>query len=310
MSSEIRVPFEYRFTTFLPPPAGTAIPFVVGGGTQRNPESEFENVNNQDAARIILGDNFIIGVVCDGCGGTHRDLEEFTHSSNEVGAKLLSYLVSERAKRLVQVAHEWDDRMFLHRLSEEILSALETVAVLFCGDNEVARDHFTFDFLATTVLGFVVTAEKFMVFHSGDGVIAVNGEIQSLEDQQGVYLARALAWRLCPGKYTGPIREAQLNLFRSGRTDELRSILVATDGMWEAISQSKPAWLDFLASPPQSGQNGLDYVLPEFRKKIAWTDGCKTSFRDDATFLLLRKIDDSAQTPHNEDTSNVADNPR
>lgn len=310
MSSEIRVPFEYRFTTFLPPATGPTLPFVIGGGTQKNPETEFDNVNNQDSSRILLGEDFIIGIVCDGCGGTHRELEEFTSSSNEVGAKLLSYLVSERARRLVQAAHDWDNRVFLDRLSEGVLSALETMAMLFCGEDEAAREHFAFDFLAATILGFVVTAENYTVFHCGDGVIAVNDEIFPLDDQQGIYLAGELAWRLCPGKYRSPVRSGRLNLFRSGPAGELRNLLLATDGLSESIATNKTAWLEFLSNAPECSANGLDFVLPEFRKRIAWADGCTGTFRDDATFLLLRRTIEPAERVTGEDTSYVADSTR
>jgi hypothetical protein len=308
MADEGRVPFEYRFTTFLPPKQAPKIPFAVGGGTQSNPEHRSDNINNQDASRLILSENWIIGVVCDGCAGTHRSIEEFTSSSNEVGAKLLSHLVCEKAQWLLRTSSLKDQAVFLHRLSGELTRALEALTIAFCGDDEFARECFAFDFLSATILGFVVTAEEYLIFYAGDGIIGVNDEVQFLKDQEGTYFAGNLAWRLCPSLYSGPIGHATLNMFRSGPTQELRNIFLGTDGLYGCIDANRPAWLTFLASRPPDPENGLDFLLPEFRTKIAWTDSCIDTFRDDATFVLLRRVDEIDQRPDIGVATDVTDN--
>ncbi len=46
---------------------------------------------------MIVKKKIIVGVVTDGCTGTHPKLENNCNSSNEIGAKLLASLVSRAA---------------------------------------------------------------------------------------------------------------------------------------------------------------------------------------------------------------------
>jgi len=297
-------PFGTRFTYFRFPQHEPELPFVVGGGTQAPRFHQFSNINNQDAANIAIGRDYFIGIVCDGCASTHEDLEN--DSSNEVGAKLLSYVFTQRLLRALENGTRFCcSSCFEKALLGEVSADLSSFLSSFC-KNEQERELFTFNFLLCTVLGFVVTPENYIVFHAGDGVIGVNNCIHLLEDDEGYYIGNDLIKSFRSETVNGHLLGNNLKIIAMDQTQKLKNIFLATDGFYDMVSRNTSAFVDWMTKCPSASQieNGYDDLLPEFREKIGWNESINTGLRDDATFLLLRRTcKDSREEKESHDTN-------
>jgi hypothetical protein len=258
----------------------------VGGATQHNLNAVTESQNSQDSLSIIVRKQAIAAVVTDGCTGTHEKLEASSRSANEVGAKLLAYVVSNAALRLALTHTRLPAERFVWKLSDVIGRKLLAMIRTFAGTDAVTQRVFAFDFLMSTILGFVVTDRRFIVFHSGDGIIAVNGETRDLDDQAGTYLTNELISRTEAGRAPPSIK-----LLSSGPTGALNSILLATDGLARLANDHRNELTEFETATPPAHQvrNGVDFLLQEFRQRLAWNPDVDLKLDDDATFALLRR---------------------
>ena len=144
----------------------------------------------------------------------------------------------------------------------------------------------------TTVVGFVITGEKFVVFHSGDGVIAVNGQFSILNSESGRYFSNDLLYMCCPNRFSKPETPSSLQVFASGEAKSVQSIFVATDGMSSLVKDHAGELSKFVQRAPvkQQCQDGFDFALEEFRRDFAWNPKIAFNLGDDAAFTLLRRI--------------------
>lgn len=282
------LPFQMRLAHFAYPQQPCELPFVIGGATQHRGEATVESRNSQDCIGILIGPRALVAVVCDGCTGTHPDIEASSYSSNDVGAKLLTYTISQHAFRLAQRYPRMLPSQFVERLSRVGLRKIESVQRMFSGRDKNVRARFASDFLMSTVLGLAVTRTQYIVFHSGDGIIVVNGDIHSLDSEAGVYLGNDLVNDFGQEK----LGDNSLKLHTSGPVEELNSIFLATDGLSRIASTYSRQLLEFITSQPsnQQTENGLDFLLQEFRQKVAWNSDVTFRSDDDASFALVRRV--------------------
>jgi hypothetical protein len=285
-------PFQTRITHFRPPVEACRLPFALGSATQHRPTSVVECHNSQDSVSLIVAKHHMVAVITDGCSSTHPQLEASCHSSNEVGSKVLAYLVSSSVLKTAVSHPKMSEEAFLKKLNDKVRKSLNIVLRTLCGTDRTRREMFTFDFLMTTVIGFVVSDARFLVFHSGDGVIAVNGEIKNLDGEAGHYIANDLIVRSPVGKGPRPARTCSLKPCFSGSTSNLKSIFVATDGLCRLAMNHAAELKEFASATPSPNQveNGFDFLLQEFRQRVAWNSELKLTLDDDATFALLRRI--------------------
>jgi hypothetical protein len=235
-----------------------------------------------------VNESAIVAVLADGCSGTHPTLETGCQSSNEVGAKLLTYTVTRAAIKLGLSGGQLSASQIVQKLSATIHRTMSSVVRNFAGRDRLAQELFTFDFLMATVLGFIVTDKRFVIFHCGDGSIGLNGSIYKLDDDCGKYISN----NFLPVELLRE-REFPLKVFAEGSSSELASIFLATDGM-NPIVERYPMHLEALInSAPTKKQvhSGFDYLLQEFRGRIAWNEELDIKLEDDATFALLRRTD-------------------
>jgi len=77
-----------------------------------------------------------------------------------------------------------------------------------------------------------------------------------------------------------------------GRTSDLKSIFLATDGLSRLATNHTDVLREFALAVPSQGQaeNGFDFLLQEFRQRVAWNSDVRLILDDDATFVLLRRI--------------------
>ena len=264
--------------------------FEMAWGSVRGREHERLGLNSQDAFAAAAGEEYLIGIVADGCGsGEH----------SEVGAKLgaqivLAALQTELSKHPGRPARE-----LLDEVEKICLRRIGVVSRLLAGDlHAVLGSYFLF-----TVLGFVVTPRRSFVFAQGDGVWSVNGETAVLDYQnQPPYLAYGLARDRIPEELR---RELGFKLLAEVNSGELDSLLVATDGFAgllqpledderaEAARALSRPWEDKLFfRNPFYGTRQLRLLNRE-QTNIDWEKKLVTSAKpllaDDATFVALRR---------------------
>jgi hypothetical protein len=286
-----RSPFQIRISHFETPKAACELPFAIGGATQNHWDAA-ESQNSQDALAIIVNTKVIVGVVTDGCTGTHPKLENSCNSSNEVGAKLLAFLVSRAALSMATTQGDpLSADAFVESLSKTVQRKLLTMLDLFAESDAADREMFALDFLMATILGFVVTETQFIIFHCGDGIIGLNGKIHVLDSEAGTYLASDLIIPLTEQNRADLAKRHSLKPFASGSTIDLESVFLATDGLSRLVGEHPNALASFINTSPPSQQttNGFDFLLQEFRQKLAWNPDVTIPIDDDATFALLRR---------------------
>jgi serine/threonine protein phosphatase PrpC len=179
----------------------------------------FASKNNQDALRIILWDQFITAVVCDGCGsGKH----------SEVGAKIGSRMVTDAIADLLNQGLAISEPDFWDVLKINLLQKLKDFVAISNEDPESVME-FVNNYLLFTIVGLVITPSETVTFTIGDGAIAVNGkltQIPAYPDNAPPYLAYGL-YR--PDAIEFEIRDRL-------PTAEVESILIATDGIDDLIA--------------------------------------------------------------------------
>lgn len=272
--------------------ATTSLPFIVGGLTQHGPGHFKTNINNQDSFAIMVEENFIAGVICDGCTGTDPQVSR-EYSNNEIGAKLIARFAMDGIKQWlsrhteIKLGVDYPNE-FLASLQEHILQRLHGIICCIELNNE-NRSFLVSDFLMSTVIGFIITMDYYILFNSGDGYYAVNGVFHEI-DEEGVYVSKLLI---------NPDDDiCRLKCISSGPSSEIRNIIIATDGCRALIEQYPDSILDY-ANINIGLQSGYDNgMLQAFRKHVLWSEKTKLAtpangwFDDDATILLLRRTDD------------------
>lgn len=279
--------FDYRMTHSVMSRNGEAFPFAATTAAARN-----ARYDNQDAVGVCIAPDFVAGVVCDGCGSTHETIERHSVSSNEVGAKLACGLILHAAQKALARKKHFSAPELVERLSSSLERSFKTTVKAFCGRDESKAEKFVFDYLMTTVVGFLVTREQFVVFHSGDGVIAVNGEFDVLDRDEGSYFGSDLLPVCCPTRFPEGTTANHLKVYAFGDVKNLQSIFVATDGMVQLVKQHPQQMAEFVKRIPPQEQciDGFDFSLQEFRRDIAWNPNISVELTDDASFALVRRI--------------------
>ncbi|OQX24000.1 MAG: hypothetical protein BWK80_23110 [Desulfobacteraceae bacterium IS3] len=266
----------------------TQLPFSVAGLTQQGVVHMDDNINNQDAIGILTEENFIAGIVCDGCTGTHAELKRGS-SNNEVGAKLITYLSMKLLKKIVSEG-ELSGEAVINEFSKRIVDSINSIVKLFCED-EKEKELFIADFLTATIVGFFVNQNKYVIFHSGDGIIILNEDIYSLNDDSGSYFVSSVLGKNGDDKI--------FKVFAEGETDKLTSLFLATDGFSDFMDNYREVFLKFVNTPVHLKRKGFNpNFVRDFRKQVVWDRQIKERielknwFKDDSSFIFLKRIKD------------------
>jgi len=235
--------------------------------------------NNQDAYRVVLRSQFIVAVVCDGCGsGKH----------SEVGAKLGAKIVTDAIADLLDQGMAISNPNFWDILKTNLFQKLIDI-VAIANDAQESVMEFVNDYLLFTIVGAVITASETVTFSMGDGAIAVNGkltQIPAYPDNAPPYLAYGL------------YRPDAVSFEICDRipTSELESILIATDGIDDliAVEDVSQFWQeDKYFKNPDAIRRKLSMLNRE-EIKPDWTkrELVKRSgiLSDDTTLIVIRRI--------------------
>jgi hypothetical protein len=168
--------------------------FEIAGGTVAGRDHAAVGRNNQDAFAWHQDDRCTIAVVCDGCSeGPHSEV------GAKLGARLLVRAIEERfwdyatnpydatkpgstiqrieycraRREPADIPEFWDE------VGDHFLGSLGTL-IPSLANLRVKGDRIVHDYFLFTVVGCLITQRFAYVFSVGDGVIAVNGDVEML----------------------------------------------------------------------------------------------------------------------------------
>ncbi len=235
--------------------------------------------NNQDAYRVVLRSQFVVAVVCDGCG---------SGKYSEVGAQLGAKIVTDAIADLLDQGMAISNPNFWDILKTNLFQKLIDI-VAIANDAQESVMEFVNDYLLFTIVGAVITASETVTFSMGDGAIAVNGKLTQIPAYPdnappylayGIYRPDAVSFEICD-------RLA---------TSEVESILIATDGIDDliAVEDVSQFWQeDKYFKNPDAIRRKLSMLNRE-EIKPDWTkrELVKRSgiLSDDTTLIVIRRI--------------------
>lgn len=194
--------------------------FEVAAGSVTGRDHVFSGRNNQDAFCVWSGPEAVVAVVADGCG---------SGKWSEVGARLGSRLVVEALRaRIAEGSRGLATEALLEEVRRDVLATLRSLTTALGG----SRSQAVADYLLFTVVGAVVGPVESFVFALGDGVVAVNGDVEVLAapGNAPAYLSYGL-----DGSPTGA-DTPRFAIHRRLPTAALENLLVASDGAGELIA--------------------------------------------------------------------------
>ncbi len=270
--------------------------FEVAGGSVPGSDHTMPGqpgwTNNQDAYTWIQNDRYLLAVVADGCS---------SGDDSEVGAKLGSKLFISYLSRCLDNfvslsvpcvidALEWA-KSFAAR---DIKQLVETIA----GEEpkgfaEVLLNHFLF-----TLMGTVVNEENTVVFSLGDGVYAVNGDVQTIPPYPNNAPPYLGFCALPEGVYKGNL---DMVIRASLPTKDVEHVLIGSDGVSDLIAAAAmplPGKTELLGPLSQFWENDKFFKNEDMiRRRLAMASHeravegriSKGLFPDDTTLVVVRR---------------------
>lgn len=237
--------------------------FRIRAGSIVGSEHQRRQVNNQDGYATGRMDDYLWGVVCDGCSaGLH----------NEVGAILLSRYLCREIPYLISsgsTVHEAPDQLFIAGLGY-----LRSLASHTAMGGIQERLDFVKHHLQCTVIGFVMDEESCVIFNAGDGVIVVNDKVERIDQGN---LPLYMAYHLLHKDMLKGLDEPLPLKFttRTYAVPELNRFAVCSDGIQEAIIDQ--IWAH-------------DAPLGLVRRLRVLRLNKKVIFSDDCTVIVVERI--------------------
>ena len=258
--------------------------------------------NCQDAYAVTTfhhnNRDWLIGVVCDGCGGADLETEHgIIKGRTEVSASLLSDFVIRRIKDHI-TSHEagiawlsegmlrdcfYETKQFIiNQVMYQLTGCAGTEDDLFilCENKEFAEEfaHLIQKYWLSTILGFVLNDEEFTIFHAGDGVVQIDGELKQIDHNNS---PRYLAYNCIPDPLSfgiGTNMLADTFEYYRGSSWNLKRLMIATDGFTHQV----PLINSVLGNQwDKKGKTGLKRWL-----NVKYAEGC---FNDDVTLITVEK---------------------
>jgi hypothetical protein len=257
-------------------------------------------INNQDFFHWLFTEDFLIAFVSDGCGSTKH---------SEVGSRLLSRIfVQTMAKYLRQGREIEGEKLFQLEawwdiVRQDVLARIRLIAQEM-GENwwEILKDYFL-----ATLVGVVIREDTTCIFSCGDGVFAVNEELQVIgpfEGNKPPYLVYGLTGSEITDK-DATLLQIQRNQIIP--TSEVHSLMIGTDGVGDLAQlaeKSFPAKEKLIGPIEQFWSENIYFANPAWMQNVLTTINTEKKrihhngrdiqtfsglLPDDTTLITLRK---------------------
>lgn len=260
----------------------TELPFQIFGLSQQGSSHFHQSIGNQDAGGVFIGKNILIGVIADGCS-EGKNIDGF--SSNQVGAQIACNLNIKIIRRLLtRKKMSIDD--FKINYTDALMRQYRRLFNAFSPWKKEKKLILS-NLFSSTFIAFVITPSEYMVFNYGDGNAFINSQVHNLKPQSNQYFSNRLINHNGSGH--------SVNFIKTGVTDELKNILISTDGFTTSHMKNNKEFQNFFfKSKPLVHQVGFVDKKTEFRmhvvEKIINKENSEKWPYDDATFISLKRI--------------------
>ena len=274
--------------------------FEIAGASVTGTTHLKRNMNNQDHFLWIQTSHYLIAIVSDGCGSTKY---------SEVGSKLLSNITANYlAKYLDRSRGVEGEKLFRseqwwRELRQDVLTRIRMISQEM-GENwwEILKDHFL-----ATLLGVVIREDSSCIFSCGDGIFALNGDIQQIgpfEGNKPPYLVYGLTGSEITNQNSSLLDFQQQLIFP---TAELQTLMLGTDGVEDLVKLSDqpfPAKEKLIGNIDQFWSEDIYFTNPNWMKNVLTTINTEKKrvnweqrdivkypglLPDDTTLITLRK---------------------
>lgn len=257
----------------------TDLPFSVGAFSRIGHHHLRYGMNNQDAIQVVVEPNLIIGVLCDGTSSSSEKVLR-TFSNNEVGANLISLIITNLCQSLIQ---QWKgplSKAFVNYLSRCFQKKYRELFGILGTDStkNIVAGHF----LTGTCIGFVVVKDQYLVFAAGDGMVNVNGGFVELLKPEKNFISFSLLNR----------RKALFHVVSTGDTSKLNNLMIASDGIKLKSFYNHKSFNSFITKK-SSLKNGFHDMTSEFHTKVLneFLDGENDKWPgDDTSLIVLQRV--------------------
>lgn len=280
------VPFAIGANNLLREALSTKLPFTLGCGTQQGLEHREESFTNQDSLSLIIEENYVVGVICDGC--TSASPEFFNAiSSNQVGANFIANCLSKILNEFLRENSVADILSNISPIEAKLIAKIRAFANLLENESSLLFRAEVMNSLMATIVAFAIDKNNYAIMNCGDGVIILNGKVVDLENYQGQYLSVQLLEQ-------SNSERNKLGVLLSGDADEINSLFIASDGFSDSVILNNDSLKAFITERPKFPSGFQKDFISNFRidfiNPYLETVGDYNSFpSDDASFILLRR---------------------
>lgn len=259
-------------------------------------------VNCHDAYAWRQGEDFLIAVVCDGCGGKILDGEYQRPPNSEVGAKIAVRLIVERIARMSSwftgASSETSlTNQFWDRVQAQVMAQISVLAdSMGASLVQVVKDYFMFTFV-----GILITPRYTYVFGIGDGVYAMNGEVHEIgpfPQNSPPYLMYGLIGSSLAHHDSDQLK---VRVHEVRPTEEVKHCFIGTDGVSELIARQVdflPGKAETVGPLSQFWEGDAYFSNPDgIRRRLAIINRERVQgaqilgglLSDDTTFVVVRR---------------------
>lgn len=205
--------------------------YQLAGGSIIGTSHRLSNKNNQDSFYYKVNKNFILALVCDGCGSC-----DYSEAGSQIGIRLIAHLISSQISRLVDIKSSYQaaSERFWKRIKDDSLAYIRMLANQMSDSvSEIISNYFLF-----TIVGTIITQSEVIFFSLGDGIVIINGELIKLgpfEDNTPPYLTYGLV--------ETSLKSIQPDLLNFKIVERLQpyqvdTFLIGTDGVLDLINSA------------------------------------------------------------------------
>jgi hypothetical protein len=286
--------------------------FEIASGTIIGRDHRIAGKNNQDAFSSMATEEYLVAVVCDGCGSS---------PNSEVGAKIGAHIIAtEIQSSLCSLSDQCqpirkDDWEFLlsHIFNKPFLGQIQTLALGMVNHRLDWESEFVrviLDYFLFTAIGIVITPKSTIVFSVGDGIFGINFKTGGILRSLGPFPGNAPpypAYGLIESAVNCDPKLLGFKLQAVDLTRDVESLIIGTDGVVDlaaAAEKNIPGRNEVVGPLSQFWESDLFFKNPDaLRRRLAIvnSDVAKPDWeekhvqrsngllRDDTTLVVIRR---------------------